>query len=63
MNMRKELIQACEKNTLCDFITNNAYQIEKEQLVTILKACLFIMDDNGIHDSIVLNELRNELGN
>ena len=33
----KELLEACKKGTMYDYISNNAYQFSKDELVEILK--------------------------
>lgn len=63
MNMKQDFIQACENNALCDFITNNYWQMTNTQLAIILKACLFVTYDNKIHDKDILEELKEEVNN
>ena len=38
---QKELIKACKEGNMYDYISNNAYQYTKEELVEILKQTLY----------------------
>lgn len=58
----KELYEAIENNELYDYVSNNYYLMEKHELAEIIKELSFAMYQHGIKDNVILEELKEKLG-